>query len=203
MLVEATFISVERLFILSVSGSFIFSSCFRGFFCHNSRCDSFCSSFWTSLSFWGLYHTVGTCLNSCFFVSEICLWSLFNWQERIVELFEKNTYSVVNIFDVTLRPQLNVTGVVEVCSMLLVLVASSKRAYNSLDFLKHGKLLLRLGYYLFPKKSFWFLKLLTNLLVWKFIKFLQINNFLEASAVLNMRICMEFAINSFFILFEI
>jgi hypothetical protein len=35
-------------------------------------------------------------------------------QERIVQLFEKNTYSVVNIFDVTLRPQLNVTGVVEV-----------------------------------------------------------------------------------------
>lgn len=29
-----------------------------------------------------------------------------------------NTYSVVNIFDVTLRPQLNVTGVVEVCFML-------------------------------------------------------------------------------------
>ncbi|GFZ19187.1 trypsin family protein with PDZ domain-containing protein [Actinidia rufa] len=27
---------------------------------------------------------------------------------------EKNTYSVVNIFDVTLRPQLNVTGVVEI-----------------------------------------------------------------------------------------
>lgn len=38
------------------------------------------------------------------------------WQERIVQLFEKNTYSVVNIFDVTLRPQLNVTGVVEVLS---------------------------------------------------------------------------------------
>jgi hypothetical protein len=36
------------------------------------------------------------------------------WQERIVQLFEKNTYSVVNIFDVTLRPQLNVTGMVEV-----------------------------------------------------------------------------------------
>lgn len=39
---------------------------------------------------------------------------LFPSEERIVELFEKNTYSVVNIFDVTLRPQLNVTGVVEV-----------------------------------------------------------------------------------------
>lgn len=38
----------------------------------------------------------------------------FNWQDRIVQLFESNTYSVVNIFDVTLRPQLNVTGVVEV-----------------------------------------------------------------------------------------
>ncbi|EPS68932.1 hypothetical protein M569_05835, partial [Genlisea aurea] len=35
-------------------------------------------------------------------------------EERIVKLFEKNTYSVVNIFDVTLRPQLNVTGAVEV-----------------------------------------------------------------------------------------
>ncbi|KNA25289.1 hypothetical protein SOVF_007920 [Spinacia oleracea] len=35
-------------------------------------------------------------------------------EERVVQLFEKNTYSVVNIFDVTLRPQLNVTGMVEV-----------------------------------------------------------------------------------------
>lgn len=35
-------------------------------------------------------------------------------EERVVQLFEKNTYSVVNIFDVTLRPQLNITGVVEV-----------------------------------------------------------------------------------------
>ncbi|MCI40677.1 protease Do-like 8 chloroplastic-like, partial [Trifolium medium] len=33
--------------------------------------------------------------------------------DRIVQLFENNTNSVVNIFDVTLRPQLNVTGVVE------------------------------------------------------------------------------------------
>ncbi|XP_068638755.1 protease Do-like 8, chloroplastic isoform X2 [Aristolochia californica] len=40
--------------------------------------------------------------------------TLFPSEERIVKLFEKNTYSVVNIFDVTLRPQLNVTGVVEV-----------------------------------------------------------------------------------------
>ncbi|XP_058096510.1 protease Do-like 8, chloroplastic isoform X1 [Magnolia sinica] len=39
---------------------------------------------------------------------------LFPSEERIVDLFEKNTYSVVNIFDVTLRPQLNITGVVEV-----------------------------------------------------------------------------------------
>lgn len=31
-----------------------------------------------------------------------------------MKLFEKNTYSVVNIFDVTLRPQLNITGAVEV-----------------------------------------------------------------------------------------
>ena len=31
-----------------------------------------------------------------------------------MQLFEKNTYSVVNIFDVTLRPQLKMTGVVEV-----------------------------------------------------------------------------------------
>ncbi|KAL2898640.1 Protease Do-like 8 chloroplastic [Bienertia sinuspersici] len=35
-------------------------------------------------------------------------------EERVVQLFEKNTYSVVNIFDVTLRPQINITGVVEV-----------------------------------------------------------------------------------------
>lgn len=40
--------------------------------------------------------------------------ALFPPEERIVKLFEKNTYAVVNIFDVTLRPQLNVTGVVEV-----------------------------------------------------------------------------------------
>ncbi|KAM0936801.1 putative peptidase Do [Dioscorea sansibarensis] len=39
---------------------------------------------------------------------------LFPSEERIVELFAKNTYSVVNIFDVTLRPQLNITGLVEV-----------------------------------------------------------------------------------------
>nr|XP_043615303.1 protease Do-like 8, chloroplastic isoform X1 [Erigeron canadensis] len=39
---------------------------------------------------------------------------LFPPEERIVKLFENNTYSVVNIFDVTLRPQLNVTGVVEI-----------------------------------------------------------------------------------------
>lgn len=40
--------------------------------------------------------------------------ALFPTEERIVQLFEKNTYTVVNIFDVTLRPQLNVKGVVEV-----------------------------------------------------------------------------------------
>ncbi|GAB2268234.1 Protease Do-like 8, chloroplastic [Dionaea muscipula] len=40
--------------------------------------------------------------------------TLFPSEERIVQIFEKNTYSVVNIFDVTLRPQLNITGVVEV-----------------------------------------------------------------------------------------
>ncbi|GJX75159.1 protease Do-like protein 8, chloroplastic [Tanacetum coccineum] len=40
--------------------------------------------------------------------------ALFPPEERIVKLFENNTYSVVNIFDVTLRPQLNVTGVVEI-----------------------------------------------------------------------------------------
>ncbi|KAI3784824.1 hypothetical protein L1987_43930 [Smallanthus sonchifolius] len=39
---------------------------------------------------------------------------LFPPEERIVSLFANNTYSVVNIFDVTLRPQLNVTGVVEI-----------------------------------------------------------------------------------------
>ncbi|XP_061346162.1 protease Do-like 8, chloroplastic [Gastrolobium bilobum] len=39
---------------------------------------------------------------------------LFPTEDRIVQLFERNTYSVVNIFDVTLRPQLNVTGVVEI-----------------------------------------------------------------------------------------
>ncbi|GFP96284.1 protease Do-like 8 chloroplastic [Phtheirospermum japonicum] len=40
--------------------------------------------------------------------------ALFPSEERIVELFKKNTNSVVNIFDVTLRPQLNITGAVEV-----------------------------------------------------------------------------------------
>eukprot|EP00268_Persea_americana_P030097 TRINITY_DN29144_c0_g1_i3.p1 TRINITY_DN29144_c0_g1~~TRINITY_DN29144_c0_g1_i3.p1 ORF type:complete len:474 (-),score=81.03 TRINITY_DN29144_c0_g1_i3:320-1741(-) len=40
--------------------------------------------------------------------------TLFPSEERIVKLFEKNTYSVVNLFDVTLRPQLNISGVVEV-----------------------------------------------------------------------------------------
>uniref|UniRef100_M1A9K6 Protease degQ n=1 Tax=Solanum tuberosum TaxID=4113 RepID=M1A9K6_SOLTU len=39
---------------------------------------------------------------------------LFPSEERVVELFEKNTYCVVNIFDVTLRPTLNVTGMVEI-----------------------------------------------------------------------------------------
>ncbi|KAG6777659.1 hypothetical protein POTOM_017485 [Populus tomentosa] len=46
------------------------------------------------------------------FPAEVTIMSY--WQERIVQLFEKNTYSVVNIFDVTLRPQLNVTGMVEI-----------------------------------------------------------------------------------------
>lgn len=51
------------------------------------------------------------------------------WQERIVQLFEKNTYSVVNIFDVTLRPQLNVTGMVEVLQHhILVIFHSLKQA---------------------------------------------------------------------------
>ncbi|XVF14252.1 hypothetical protein REPUB_Repub09cG0042300 [Reevesia pubescens] len=40
--------------------------------------------------------------------------ALFPSEERTVQLFEKNTYSVVNIFDITLRPQLNVTGAVEI-----------------------------------------------------------------------------------------
>ncbi|XP_016559044.2 protease Do-like 8, chloroplastic [Capsicum annuum] len=40
--------------------------------------------------------------------------ALFPSEERVVELFEKNTYGVVNIFDVTLRPTLNVTGMVEI-----------------------------------------------------------------------------------------
>ncbi|KAH7554594.1 hypothetical protein JRO89_XS12G0242500 [Xanthoceras sorbifolium] len=40
--------------------------------------------------------------------------ALFPTEERIVQLFENNTYAVVNIFDVTLRPQLNITGVVEI-----------------------------------------------------------------------------------------
>ncbi|KAF9614847.1 hypothetical protein IFM89_020944 [Coptis chinensis] len=39
---------------------------------------------------------------------------LFPYEDRIVKLFETNTYFVVNIFDVTLRPQFNVTGVVEI-----------------------------------------------------------------------------------------
>ncbi|EOY03441.1 Trypsin family protein with PDZ domain [Theobroma cacao] len=40
--------------------------------------------------------------------------ALFPSEDRTVQLFEKNTYSVVNIFDITLRPQLNVTGAVEI-----------------------------------------------------------------------------------------
>ncbi|KAM7278478.1 hypothetical protein ACFE04_005612 [Oxalis oulophora] len=40
--------------------------------------------------------------------------TLYPLEERIVGLFENNTYSVVNIFDVTLRPQLNITGVIEI-----------------------------------------------------------------------------------------
>ncbi|KAJ4707462.1 Protease Do-like 8, chloroplastic [Melia azedarach] len=40
--------------------------------------------------------------------------ALFPNEERIVQLFEKNTYAVVNIFDVTLRPQLKISGVVEI-----------------------------------------------------------------------------------------
>ncbi|CAH9067844.1 unnamed protein product [Cuscuta europaea] len=40
--------------------------------------------------------------------------SLFPSEERIVQLFEENTYSVVNIFDVTLRPRINVGGAVEI-----------------------------------------------------------------------------------------
>ncbi|KAF9594943.1 hypothetical protein IFM89_035513 [Coptis chinensis] len=39
---------------------------------------------------------------------------LFPYEDRIVKLFETNTYFVVNIFDVTLRPQFNVTGVVKI-----------------------------------------------------------------------------------------
>ncbi|MED6184093.1 Protease Do-like 8, chloroplastic [Stylosanthes scabra] len=35
---------------------------------------------------------------------------LFPVEDRIVQLFESNTYSVVNIFDVTLSPRLNITG---------------------------------------------------------------------------------------------
>ncbi|KAG6578588.1 Protease Do-like 8, chloroplastic, partial [Cucurbita argyrosperma subsp. sororia] len=40
--------------------------------------------------------------------------AFFPTEDRVVESFEKNTYSVVNIFDATLRPQLNVTGMVEI-----------------------------------------------------------------------------------------
>ncbi|KAJ6936577.1 hypothetical protein NC652_011327 [Populus alba x Populus x berolinensis] len=55
--------------------------------------------------------------------------ALFPAEERIVQLFEKNTYSVVNIFDVTLRPQLNVTGMVEVLQHhILVFFHSLKQA---------------------------------------------------------------------------
>ncbi|KAI5074935.1 hypothetical protein GOP47_0010896 [Adiantum capillus-veneris] len=34
-------------------------------------------------------------------------------EERLVTLFEKTTYSVVNVFDVTLRPRATLTGMVE------------------------------------------------------------------------------------------
>jgi hypothetical protein len=65
-----------------------------------------------------LYHQVKK-RNAIFYVLQctdlhVSLIDVSYLQERIVQLFEKNTYSVVNIFDVTLRPQLNVTGVVEV-----------------------------------------------------------------------------------------
>lgn len=51
------------------------------------------------------------------------------WQERIVLLFEQNTYSVVNIFDVTLRPQLNATGMVEVLQHYIhIFIHSLKQA---------------------------------------------------------------------------
>ncbi|XP_022774038.1 protease Do-like 8, chloroplastic [Durio zibethinus] len=40
--------------------------------------------------------------------------ALFPSEERTVQLFEKNRYSVVNIFDITLCPQLNITGAVEI-----------------------------------------------------------------------------------------
>lgn len=50
----------------------------------------------------------------CFFSLMFLAGYFSKLQERVVQLFEKNTYSVVNIFDVTLRPQLNVTGAVEV-----------------------------------------------------------------------------------------
>jgi hypothetical protein len=43
--------------------------------------------------------------------------NLYPAEERTVDLFERNTYSVVNIFDVTLRPQVNMTGSVEVSSL--------------------------------------------------------------------------------------
>ncbi|OIW12447.1 hypothetical protein TanjilG_04196 [Lupinus angustifolius] len=49
---------------------------------------------------------------------------LFPAEDRIVQLFERNTYSVVNIFDVTLRPQLNVTGVVEKSSNVVTFYIS-------------------------------------------------------------------------------
>lgn len=39
-----------------------------------------------------------------------------------MELFERNTYSVVNIFDVTLRPQVNMTGSVEVLPLSFSLI---------------------------------------------------------------------------------
>ncbi|KVH92680.1 PDZ domain-containing protein [Cynara cardunculus var. scolymus] len=52
-------------------------------------------------------------------------------EERIVKLFENNTYSVVNIFDVTLRPQLNITG----AEMVLELFGMKKGTLSQITML--------------------------------------------------------------------
>ena len=101
-----------------VCSYYYYSTCFGWSNRQNWGCNSKDISIWSIVSNRGRYSvlcwinlTLFTCSHTIF----TFLWILLPVQQkRIAELFETNTYSVVNIFDATLRPQLNVTGVVEV-----------------------------------------------------------------------------------------